>query len=458
VRKEAHVPPLAARLAEQICAFEAARITPQAEARALASIADTIAVALAGMSEDCTRLLLATPGVATAPGRALIFASRQRTSALDAALVNGTASHALDFDDVSGVFGGHPSAPLVAPLLAIAEECALSGAEMLTAYVVGVEVEMRFARAVHTHHYDKGWHPTSTLGTFGAAAAVSRLLKLDRAQTACALAMAASFAAGLKANFGTMTKPLHVGQCARNGVLAGLLAERGYSANPAAVEHDQGFLNVFDGPGNFDIEPLTADWSEPWEIAGGDIKLKRFPCCGSAQAAIAVALDLIRDSDFVLADIAHVDVLVPGRGLRHTDRPDPRTALEAKFSVQYAVARALYDKTVGLADFTDERLMDQRIRDVLARLTARAHPDMHDRGPNYWGAEITVSLKDGRRLTRKVEAPAPGGAMTEDERRAKFLMCAERALPAAQTMTLYERLQGLRGIAAISTLTDLLAQ
>ncbi|TAK98493.1 MAG: MmgE/PrpD family protein [Rhodospirillaceae bacterium] len=450
-------PSLAARLADKICGFDPARITPRAEANAYASIADTVGVALAGMGEDCTRILLTTPGVATAPGESLIFATERRTSALDAALVNGTASHALDFDDVSGVFGGHPSAPLVAPLLALAEERGLSGDAVLVAYVVGVETETRFARAVHMHHYDKGWHPTATLGIFGAAAATARLLKLDRARTTIALAMAASFAAGIKANFGTMTKPLQVGQCARNGLLAGLLAERGASANPEAIEHDQGFFNVFNGPGAFDAERLTANWGEPLEIGVDTIGLKQFPCCGSAQPAIAMALEIARTGDFSADHIAQVNILVPGRGLRHTNRPAPRTALEAKFSVQYAVARALCDGAVRLKDFEGDAIVEPRVQRVLALTHARAHPDMSDRGPGHWGAEVTVTLKDGRRLTRKVDTPT-SGAMTDTERREKFMMCAERALPATRAAALHQRLQEIRSITDMRALTQLLAK
>src|SRR5262249_24458860 len=169
-----------------------------------------------------------------------VFGSPRRTSSLDAALVNGTASHALDFDDFSGVMGGHHSVPLVSTLFALAEERGSAAEDLIAAYVVGVEVEIRLARAVNFHHYDKGWHPTSTLGVFGAAAAACHLMKLDRALTTTALCIAASLASGLKANLGTMTKPLHIGQCCRNGLLAAFLAERGFDAATDVFEHQQG--------------------------------------------------------------------------------------------------------------------------------------------------------------------------------------------------------------------------
>jgi 2-methylcitrate dehydratase PrpD len=451
---------LAAQLAAKICAFTDARITPRAYAQAHASFADTIGVALAGVGEDCTRLLLTTPGLADAPGQATLFAGTRRTSALDAAMVNATASHALDFDDVSSVLGGHPSAPIVAPVLALAEERGLSGTEVLVAYVAGVETACCLARGVHTHHYDKGWHPTATLGVFGVAAAIARLLKLDKARTALALGIAASFASGLKANFGTMTKPLHVGQTARNGLLAALLAERGYTGNPHALDHKQGFLHVFNGAGTFDAARIVADWGDPLEVGSDALGLKEFPCCGSAQPAIAMALDMVRTERFAAEDIETVDVLVPMRGLRHTDRPAPSTVLEAKFSVQYAVACALVHGGVTLGHFTDEALRDERVRGVMQRVWARAQPDAAH-GMRHWGADVMVMLKDGRRLARKVDnlvGRSGDNAMTAAERRAKFQTCAGRALPRAQVTALYAALQDLRAITDIRTLTKLLAK
>lgn len=188
-------------LAQRVHAFEKRQLTKAAIAQARACILDAIGVTLAGYPEACTQILLKTPGVATAPGPALIFGTARRTSALDAALINGTASHALDFDDFSGIMGGHHSVPLVSMLFALAEERGGTGEDLIAAYVIGVEVEIRLARAVNFHHYDKGWHPTATLGIFGAAAAACHLMKLDRAQTTMALCIAASLASGTQGEF-----------------------------------------------------------------------------------------------------------------------------------------------------------------------------------------------------------------------------------------------------------------
>src|SRR6516164_4682805 len=205
-------PTLLQKLAQNVNGFDKRQLTRFSVAQAKACILDAVGVTLAGYPESCTQILLRTPGVATAPGGALIFGSARRTSA-------------LDFDDFSGVMGGHNSVPLVSMLFALAEERGGTGEDLIAAYVIGVEVEIKLARAVNFHHYDKGWHPTATLGVFGAAAAACHLMKLDQSRTTMALSIAASLASGLKANFGTMTKPLHIGQCPRNGLFALLLAE-----------------------------------------------------------------------------------------------------------------------------------------------------------------------------------------------------------------------------------------
>jgi 2-methylcitrate dehydratase PrpD len=452
-------PTLAVRLAEKICAFGKATVTKRSIASAQIAIIDTIGVALAGLSENCTQILLTTPGVVASGGPSLIFGTARRSSTLDATLVNGTASHALDYDDFSAVMGGHQSVPLVAGLFAIGEERKLSGEAVLLAYLVGVETEIRMARAVNFHHYDKGWHPTSTLGTFGMAAAASRALGLDQKRTATALAIAASLASGLKANFGTMVKPLHVGQCGRNGLLAALLAEAGYGANLAAIEHSQGFLNVFNGPNLFDAEKMFTNWASPLEIEDPNVALKQFPCCGSTHAAIMMMLALRRDHNLKVDEVAKVEILLHSRRFRHTDNPDPQTPLQAKFSVQYVVARALVDGTIRLKDFEGNAHFDPVVRKILSKTEAHPHPDMADDSRDQWGAEVIVTLRDGRRLAKRVDNLVGRGAdnpMTPDELWEKFDDCARSSLPRAQVAPLFERLENLHTANDMNDVTALM--
>ena len=258
---------IAEGLADRIASVTYESLPDDALHWARVAILDTVGVTLAGASEPCAQIAarVLTGGASTGPS--LIFGTDHRAAPLDAALINGTASHALDFDDCSNTLGGHPSAPILPALFALAETRDVDGRAFVTAYIAGFETEARISRGINFHHYEKGWHPTATIGVFGAAAACAHLLRLQPDRIAIALGLAASFASGLKANFGTMTKPLHVGHCSRNGLLAALLASEGFTANPGAFEHKQGFLEVFNGAGNYNADAILRDWANPLDIA-----------------------------------------------------------------------------------------------------------------------------------------------------------------------------------------------
>ena len=345
--------------------------------------------------------------------------------------------------------------------MAIAEERGNSGLELLQSYVVGIETEIRLARAVNFYHYDKGWHPTATLGVFGAAAAAGHLLRLDAKKQAIALAIAASFASGIKANFGTMVKPLHVGQCARNGLLAALMADAGYDANPEALEHHQGFFNAFNGKGNYDASLIFENWANPLEVLSPSMGLKQFACCGSTHPAVTMALQLRQQETFSPQDIEKVDIMPHRRRLPHTNNPDPQTPLAAKFSVQYAVARALVDGAVRLDDFEGDAHFDSKVRAIMAKTTAAPHPDMPDDSPDQFGAEVIVALKDGRTVSRRINSLVGRGGdypLTSEELWEKFNDCAKRVLPANDIPALFAKLEKLEHIKNIRELTPFLAK
>jgi 2-methylcitrate dehydratase PrpD len=449
---------LAHQIAERIHALRFEDLSPLALRWTSHAFIDTIGCALAGMAEEAPHILPRLPGVADGPGPATVWASDRRTSVLDATLVNGTASHALDYDDVSGVMGGHPSAMLVPSMIALGESVGASGRDLTLAYVVGYETLCRIARAVHFHHYDKGWHPTATLGVFGTVAAASRLLSLTVEQTAVALGLAASFASGLKANFGTMTKPLHVGHASRDGLFATFLAREGFTANAGAFEHKQGFLDVFNGPGTYDTAKMLGQWYDPPECEGpGEPGLKPYPCCGSTHASINRALHLANTYDLHADDIATIEVMPHARRLPHTDNPDPRTPLAAKFSIQYCVARALTDRAVRLRDFENGAENDPVVRALLSRITARPHPDMPVDGRYQWGAEVVIHTREGRRLASRIddyERCGPGGQMmTDDELWEKFSDCAERLLPKPAIAPLFDKLLSVSKVDSVTELT-----
>jgi 2-methylcitrate dehydratase PrpD len=447
---------IASSLAERITGVSYDGLPADAVHWAKVAILDTVGCTLAGSTEPCARIVDRVTTGGASCGACLIFGTNRRSTPLDAALINGTASHALDYDDVSNTLGGHPSAPILPALFALAETHAVDGRAFIAAFVAGFETETRIARGVNFHHYEKGWHPTATLGVFGATAACCHLLGLPADRTAVALGLAASFASGIKANFGTMTKPLHSGHAAQKGVLAAMLGARGFTANPSALERHDGFLLVFNGAGNFDADAMLRDWGAPWDIVQPGVGIKQYPCCGSTHPAVDAMLLLVREHDLTPAQVERVDSWTHPRRLAHTNRPDPNSELDAKFSVQYCLARALTDRAVKLEHFIGDSFRDADIRALLPRIHAAPHPEMRMDSREHFGAEVRVTLKDGRVLAQAVrQAVGRGSAdpLPAALLEAKFLDCASRVLPAAAAGELLGVLRNLEAVAAIGDVT-----
>ena len=449
--------PIAHELAGRILDFKYVDLPEQAIRWSEIAFLDTVGVTLAGATENCVKILERLPGAMSAGGPCLAFASGQRTDPMNAMLINGTASHALDFDDFAVTIGGHPSVPLVPAILAVSEMQDVSGEDAITAYVAGFETESRFGKALHPYHYNRGWHPTVTLGIFGTVAAAGRLLGLEKNQMATALAIAASMASGVKANFGTMTKPLHVGHCLRDGIMAVLIAKEGFTASDNAFEHKQGFLQVFNGEGNFDVEKLFENWADPLEIVSPAFGLKQFPCCGSTHTAINCLLELSVEHDLTPNNVAKIDVLANPNRLPHTDNPDPQSGLGGKFSTQYLMARTLTDRCTNLASFEDTAIQEVDVRDLIPIVSMGPHPDMPFDGDNQFGAEVTVTKKTGKVVSRRIDhrlGRGPDHPMTQDEMWDKFSDCAGRVLSSGRILGLFNQLNSFRTLSQVSAVTE----
>jgi 2-methylcitrate dehydratase PrpD len=449
---------LALELATRINALRYESLPSEAVHWAKVGILDTVGVTLAGAREDCTRIVESVSGRGAGPS--LIFGGSRRTAPLEAALVNGTAAHALDYDDMTNRLGGHPSAPILPALFALADETGASGRDFIAAYVAGFETECKLGLGVHWHHYTKGWHPTATLGIFGAAAACAKLLKLSDEKTATALSIAASLAAGIKANFGTMVKPLHIGQCTHNGLFAALLAREGFSAGDRVFEHKQGFFNVFNGEGNYDAGKILPDWEKPLDIVTPGIAVKQYPCCGSTHSALDAMLKLAREHKPAPEDIERVDVWTHSRRLEHTNRPEPKSDLDAKFSVQYCMVRALLDRRIAIEHFEGSAYEEPAVRKLLPRVHAAPYTTAQFPADNHFGAEVRIALRGGRVLSAKVDQPAgrtsdnplPAGLLKE-----KFENCAARVLPRERIAPLYSAIQGFENLKDARAVTALIA-
>jgi 2-methylcitrate dehydratase PrpD len=421
-------------------------------------ILDTVGVTIAGAADPSARIVVRSLGSTSGP--AYVFGGAERVGMLDAALINGTASHALDFDDCNNTLGGHPSAPILPALFALADENGASGKDLVAAYVIGFETECKISMGVNFYQYTRGWHPTTTIGVFGAAAACARLLKLTDEQTATALAIAASLAAGVKSNFGTMTKPLHVGHCARSGLFAALLARDGFTASPVAFEHKQGYFEVFNGEGNYDAEKILPAWGKPWDIIEPGIAIKQYPCCGSTHPAIDAMLMLVREHDLKPDQVERIDAWTHKRRLEHTNRPDPQSTFDAKFSVQYALSRALVNRKVALPHFEGETYKDPAVRAVLPRIHVAPYTTEQFPADNHFAAEVRITLKGGRVLAQKVDQPfgrTSKNALPPELLKEKFVNCATMALPPATVEKLYAAIQHIDTLAEVRELTALTA-
>jgi 2-methylcitrate dehydratase PrpD len=449
---------LARELAKRINGLNYAGLPDPAIHWAKVGILDTVGVTLAGAREDCTRIVEGVAGRGAGPS--LIFGGKRRTAPLEAALVNGTAAHALDYDDCNNTLGGHPSVPILPALFAIADETGASGHDFLAAYVAGFETECKIALGVHFYHYTKGWHPTATLGVFGAAAACSKLMKLSDEQTATALSIAASLASGIKANFGTMVKPLHIGHCTRNGMFAALLARDGFAAGDRVFEHKQGFFNVFNGEGNYDAAKILPAWGEPLDIVKPGIAIKQYPCCGSTHSALDAMLKLAREHKPAPEDIDRVDVWTHARRLEHTNRPEPKSDLDAKFSVQYCMVRALLDRRIAIEHFEGKAYEAPAVRKLLPRVHAAPYTTAQFPADNHFGAEVRVALRGGKSLSARMDEPfgrtsdnpLPAGLLKE-----KFENCAARALPRERVSALYSAIQGFENLRDVREVTAIIA-
>lgn len=436
-------------------------------ARAVPVLLDTLGVTLAGGREPgVVRLAGGLPGAGRDVG-IRSFWSDARYAEGDAALLFGMASHILDYDDVSMLAICHPSVPVLATLLAGADRARTSGRALLEALVVGTEVTIRLGEALGFRHYALGFHATATLGTIGAAAALARVRGLGEAGTRHALAIAASLSGGLRVNFGSHVKSLHVGFAAANALRAVRLANAGLEGSDEPFEGASGFLRAFSG-GTVTAWPEAVVLGSPFAIEDPGFEQKRYPCCYLLHKMIEGTLVLRRETGLDLAAFAAVRVEVPPGGASALIHPYPKSGLNALFSGPYAICAALADGRIDLASFTDEAVrrpeIQRRLRDVTVVERGGSAAGGHDVG----GAPVTVTLtaRDGATVAHVVTA-SPGSMadpITPEQARAKWVDCVRRgvrgtrgAIADAKAARLYEDGVAIRGAGAIDGWLDRLA-
>ncbi|MQA94342.1 MAG: MmgE/PrpD family protein [Streptosporangiales bacterium] len=440
-----------ALLAREVAALSLADLPPGVRTAAKLCVLDVLGVAIAGSREPVTevvRTALAADGTSAGTGDAAILGRPESVRALDAALVNGTAAHALDFDDVAAAMGGHPSAPVLPAALAVAQSRGLSGAALLTAFAAGFEVECRIGAAL-TGHYERGFHTTATVGTLGAAAAAARLMRLDAEATARALGIAATQAAGLKAMFGTMCKPLHAGRAASAGVLAALLAEQGMTSADEPLTAHQGLAETqADG---FDDTFITP-FGEPWYVPQALFKMHA--SCYLTHAPINALLRLREEHPELPEETDTVELRVSAGHLHVCAIPEPRTALEGKFSLRFTAALALAEGTADESRFTTATVTDPRLTALRDRVTVV--PDEH---LTQWNGTVTVTTSNGATYRGEADTGTPNWVDDPGEQTpgllAKFHGLTEPHLGEARAKKLSSAVLALDTLEDLTELTTL---
>lgn len=387
-------------LAERVSAFELDDLRPEHLERVRHCLLDWVGVTVAGAQEPVARAVHAVSAAGGGEGGPCsIVGTLHRAGPQASALANGAAAHAHDYDDISFWMHGHPSVPVVAAVLAIAEQRGLTGREVVPALVAGYEACARVGLAVDLGHSLAGWHATGTVGTFAAAAGVGRALGLDAASLEVALGLAATQAAGLKVSFGTMAKPLHGGLAAATGVLSALLAEQGFTAARGAIEGHQGFAAT-QAPG-FDAD--RPDAVMDGRLGLESISFKKYPACGGTHATMDALERAFAEHSLRGNDVRAVQLRVTGQMLDICCVPEPSTGHEGMFSVRHAAALVLAGRGTGVAGFTDEAVRDPDVVAARERVEVVQHPER----PTGIRTEVSVRLRSGDELLYDAPQAAP---------------------------------------------------
>ena len=387
--------------------------------------------ALGGCRDETVDRMLAAVSHFSGERTATVVGRREKLDPLNAALVNAVSSNILDFDDTHMKTVIHPTVPLAAAIFAVAEHRPVTGAQLLHAFVLGVEVECRIGNALTSEHYERGWHITATCGVFGAAAAAGKLLGLNETRVTGALGIAATQASGLTEMLGSMSKSYNMGHAAKNGLMAALLAERDFTSSSGALEARRGFLSVTSSQPK--PEALTEGLGDTWELAWN--AYKPFPCGIVLHAAIDACIELRREYALTPGDVESIEVQLHPLALQLAGRLEPTTGLEGKLSVAHAAAVALLRGQAGVEAFTDACVRDPDV--VSLRRRVRATPDA---ALDKAAALVRIGLIDGRTVERAA-AHAIGSLerpMSDGDIETKFRALASRAYSECHTWDMIE--------------------
>jgi 2-methylcitrate dehydratase PrpD len=408
---------------------------------------DCIATMIAGAGDPAPQLL--RKALHPTGGEATLYFTGESCPAPEAAWINGTAGHALDYDDVASL-RGHPSTVLVPAIIAEGEALGASGRAMLAAYVAGYETWAELAWRDPGHHHRKGWHPTGIFGPIAAAAACASLRRLDADGSTRALALAASQSSGTMANFGTMTKPFHAGRSAHSGVISARLAEIGFTASPDALEHPQGFLSAVSPAGEVDRESPPRGLCSDWWITKYRLGIKKYPACYCTHRALDAMLELLARHPLKPEQIQRITVSISDTHALILRNHQPQTGLAGKFSMEFAMATAVIARRAGIAEYTDDFVRRPDVQALMRRVGIETNQNYD---PEVSGAsaydQVRVDLAGGGSIESERVARAKGHAdrpLTDAELFEKFRTCLDAGSARIAPEVLYDRLRRLEDL------------
>jgi 2-methylcitrate dehydratase PrpD len=425
---------------------------------------DCVGASLAGVAEPVSQAVTGYVNKLGGPPQASVLGAALKVSVPDAALANGCTAHALDYDDC-GVKIGHPTVLVLPAVLSLGEHLCASGQDILTAYIVGLEVEGKLALCADFKLMQSRLNHQSWYGSVGAAAACSKLLRLDIAKTRMALGIAGNFACGLSANHGSMAGAMTAGNACRNGVVAALMAQEGFTANPDIIEAKNGFYDTLVGAGHYDAKRMAESLGNPFYIESPGIGLKKYPSCYHTHRALDGVFQLLGEHRLSDKEIAEVDVGTSERAMRVLAYSEPETPYQAKFSMPYCIAAAVVDHEVTLDTFTAHKMEDRGILEARKKVhlsfpDVPIWPGLADVGPDteFVGNPVTIRTTDGRSYCARVDIPRgdPALPLTEDELLAKYRDCGRSQLRPDDIECSVGFVLGLERVADIGTLMAIL--
>jgi 2-methylcitrate dehydratase PrpD len=432
--------------------------------KAVEHFVDGIGVMLAGSRTECVKILVDVIHSRGGNPLSTLVGFDFKTHPSDAALTNGTSGHVDDYDDTQlstspdRIYGllTHPTVPVLAAALAIGEYVECSGKTFLEAFIIGFEVECKLAEAIKPEHYIRGFHTTGTIGSFGACTASGRILELNEEELRHALGITASLSSGIRANFGTMTKPLHAGMAASNGITACMLAKKGFTADKESLDGKWGYMNILSY--GADSDKIIGKLGNPFSLIFPGASIKIFPCGSLGQPSMDSFLEIVLKEDLKPDDVREVRIRAGPNIIEPLRYTNPTNKLQAKFSLQFGLGCILVNRRAGIREYSDKVVNNMEIRKVMKKVKTILDPELAKMGTDKMRSIVEVELQDGYMINSFTDTVrgTPEKPLTNNEIYNKFHECASLKLKKDKIKLLFKTITTISNVSNIKHLTSLL--